>query len=568
MMETSRSQNLENGLLALAFGLALALRLLRLGETPLSDDEARWAMQAFDLTRGARPAIGPQPAYVMLTALAFYVFQASNFAARLIPALFGSALVFAPTFFRDRLGNKAALILAFILALEPGLLSLSRLAGSPIMAVSAVVLAWGLWRAGKIQAAGLLAGVALLSGVSLWLGLLGLVAAYSLSRGFLLASVDKKEEPVPSFDRKDLLTAGGFALGLYLALGSMFLLAPGGLGAGLASIPAYFGGWINFTDVPGTRLLAALLFYQPLALILAIATLARGLPRRDPLTVSLASWLLAALVLAFANPSRQVADLAWALIPLWALAALELARHLIPIQDGTWETLGMMGLTVSILVFAGLNFATISLVSLDATAIQLRWGVLIGALALLALSVGLVAFGWSMQTALQGSLWGALAAAVIYTLTTSIGAAGLRTVRSIEMWPSGPLTMQAGALSGQMNDLARWKTGADRSLDVAVAGLDSPALRWMLRDWNATYSDLTISGDPSLAIVTEQLSSPDLEAAYRGQSFFWRSYPGWNQLTLADWLTWINTRDLPLGQENILLWVRNDVFVNSQNKTP
>jgi hypothetical protein len=566
MLEKSNRQNI---LFALAFGLAVVVRLLRLGEIPLSDDEARWAMQAFDLAKGLHPAIGPQPAYVLLMALVFYVLQASNFFARLLPALAGSALVFTPMFFRDRLGHKAALVLAFVLALEPGLLALSRLAGSPILAVSAVLFAWGLWRTGKIRAAGILAGLALLSGPSLWLGLLSLAAAYGLSRGLIHAPETDANDEAPSaslFDRQNLLTFGAFALGTYLALGSLFLLVPGGLGAGIASIPAYFGGWLDFTDVPGPRLLMALALYQPLALILAIIALVRGLPKREPVTTSVAIWLLAALVLALANPSRQVADLAWALIPLWALAAIEAARHLNAIQDGTWETLGMLALTVAILMFAGLNFASLALQPADPTSAQVRWGVLAGALLLLALSVGLVAFGWSRQTALQGSLWGALLVAVIYTLAASMGAGELRAQRSDEMWSSGTQTMQAAPLLRQINDFSRWKTGTEQALDITVAGLDSPALRWILRDWNATFTDLTIAGNPSLAIASEQLSSPEMEATYRGQTFFWRAYPGWNQAIPADWLRWSLLHEMPQGQENIILWVRNDIFTNS--KTP
>ena len=69
MMDNSRERNLEYGLYALAFGLALTIRLLRLGELPLGDDEARWALQALDLAKGLRPVMGPQPAYVVLTGL-------------------------------------------------------------------------------------------------------------------------------------------------------------------------------------------------------------------------------------------------------------------------------------------------------------------------------------------------------------------------------------------------------------------------------------------------------------------------------------------------------------------
>src|SRR5258706_12797578 len=238
MTDSTRRQNLETVLFALAFGLAIGVRLLRLGEVPLSDDEARWAMQAFDLTKGLHPALGPQPVYVLLTALVFYALQASNFAARLIPALAGSALVFAPMFFRDRLGNKAALALAFVLALEPGLLGMSREAGSPIIAVSAVIFAWGFWRIGNLRAAGILGGMALLSGPALWPGLLGLAVAYGLSRGLFHPSDEKTSDiQEPLFDRQDLIMAGNVLLVTSLSPprpGSPF---PAGAGGGPRSTP-------------------------------------------------------------------------------------------------------------------------------------------------------------------------------------------------------------------------------------------------------------------------------------------------------------------------------------------
>ncbi len=582
MTDSTRRQNLETVLFALAFGLAIGVRLLRLGEVPLSDDEARWAMQAFDLTKGLHPALGPQPVYVLLTALVFYALQASNFAARLIPALAGSALVFAPMFFRDRLGNKAALVLAFVLALEPGLLGMSREAGSPIIAVSAVIFAWGFWRIGNLRAAGILGGMALLSGPALWPGLLGLAVAYGLSRGLFHPSDEKTSDiQEPLFDRQDLIMAGSYALGTYLVLGSLFLLVPGGLGAGLASIPAYLQGWLDFGDVPGLRLVAALAFYQPLAILLAAVSLVRGVRNGDRLVMSLGLWLLAALILALAYSSRQVADLAWALIPLWALASIEAAHYLIAIQDGAWETLGMLALTLAILFFAGSNFITIAVSPLDMNAVARQIGsinltagqvyasVVLGALILLAASVALVAYGWSRQVAFQGSIWGLLVAFSIFTLSASMAAANLRTYRTVELWPSGPRTMQAEVLLGQMNDLSRWSKGTNQALDVFVAGLDSPALHWLLRDWpNVTYSsEPTLTGTPSFVIASDQLSVPELTSAYRGQDFTWRNYPGWNTLVPSDWLRWIILHEVPEGQEKIILWTRSDIFPDSQNTT-
>ena len=564
MTEPSRERNLEFGLFALAFGLALAIRLLRLGELPLTDTEALGAMQAFDLTKGLRPEIGTQPAYVLLTALSFFVLQASNFAARLVPALFGAALTLVPFYFRDRLGSKPAIVLAFFLAFDPGLLALSRQAGSPVIALTAVLFAWGFWRAGNARAAGIWAGVALLAGPLLWPGLLGLAVASGLLRGFFVKE-EGSVSPEP-FDRKLAITFAVFAAGTYILVGSLFLLATGGLSAGLAAIPAYFGGWIDFSDVPGWRLLLGLVTYELLAVLLAIAGLVRGIIRRDALIISLGIWLAVALILALAYPSRQVSDLAWALIPLLVLAALEVSSYLIPIQDGNWETLGMGVFTISILTFAAMNFSSIALFSMDQIALQLRWGILLGSIVLLGLSVLMVAYGWSVLVAVQGSVWGMLIVFAVYSLSTALAAGGLRTYRTVEMWPVGPYTKQAETLVSQMNDLSRGKTGVNASLDVSIAGVDSPSLRWVLRDWPVTVaSGLVVSDNPSMIIGSDQFSRPDLQSTYRGQEFTWRTYPAWNQGLPGDWLRWSILHEFPQGEEKIILWARSDVFIDSQN---
>ncbi len=75
--------------------LPMGLRFVQLGALPLSDYEADWALQALRVVQGLKPAIGPNPAYVHLTAILFYIFGATNFLARFWPALAGSALVLA-----------------------------------------------------------------------------------------------------------------------------------------------------------------------------------------------------------------------------------------------------------------------------------------------------------------------------------------------------------------------------------------------------------------------------------------------------------------------------------------
>ena len=119
----------EQILYLLAFLMALGIRLLNLGDAPLSDFEAGWALQSLALAGGESVVLGAQPGYIFSTLMLFELFGTANFLARLWPALAGSLLVLAPYAFRDQLGQKAAVILAFGFVFDPGMTALSRLAG-------------------------------------------------------------------------------------------------------------------------------------------------------------------------------------------------------------------------------------------------------------------------------------------------------------------------------------------------------------------------------------------------------------------------------------------------------
>jgi predicted membrane-bound mannosyltransferase len=90
------------------------LRLLNLGQSPLTDGEASLALQALQIGQMGTAAFipGPYPAYIFLTGATFSIFGAGEFLARLWPALAGTLLVCVPAFFRHELGRKTALVLA------------------------------------------------------------------------------------------------------------------------------------------------------------------------------------------------------------------------------------------------------------------------------------------------------------------------------------------------------------------------------------------------------------------------------------------------------------------------
>ena len=414
-----------------AFLLALALRFVQLGALPLSDTEAEWALQALNVAQGARPLLGSQLTYILPTSALFFLFGISDFLTRFIPALTGSALILFPYLFRGRLKAVPGLLLAFFLALDPGLVSLSRQAGSLIPALMFVLLAWAFWWHKRPRAAGVFAGLALLSGSTVWAGLLGLGLAWALRHSMETPPASAKAEDkvdeteadasAESVRREDLKVALTFGGATILLAGTMFLLSPNGLSAWLNGLPDYLAGWMRPSGVSGTRLLFALLVYQPLAVLFGLVAVVRGWVQGRRRTIRLSLWLLTATLVALFYPARQVGDLAWVLIPLWALAALELSNHVRVFMEERREVSGVVLLVVILLVFSWLNYAGIALdpqnpVNVTTNVIRIgdtvlfenmpptRYILLLGVLLLLVVSLMMVALGWSARTARLGSV--------------------------------------------------------------------------------------------------------------------------------------------------------------------
>ncbi|HEY5983189.1 MAG TPA: hypothetical protein VIU38_06920 [Anaerolineales bacterium] len=552
----------ETPLYLLALFIGLLVRLIGLGALPLSDLEAGWALQALHVAQGTRVAIGSQPAYVVLTAAIFYMFGgSSNFLARLIPALTGSAMILVPALFRERLKPRPAVILAFALALEPGLTALSRQAGSAIMVVTFTLAAWGLWKRRMTGWAGICAGLALLSGSALWPGLLGLGVAWALFRPFADETKPKprsKSEAARVEARREWLTAATCTLGTIVLLGSMFMLVPGGLSAWIAGLPEYITGWTRNSDISASVMLASLLAYEPLAVLLALVATVRGWLRGSVRVRQLSLWMLVALLVATLQTSRQVTDLAWMLIPMWALAALELGRWLEVSPEERREVLIAAAWCAALLVFVWFDFLQLRRPGLATEQSVRNIIVLVGSIVLLAVSFVLIAAGWSTRVAMHGLAWGLAACLGVYSTGALMAAAGHRNLpNGAELWRPGAQLPMADLLLRTIQDQSAWSDKDMNSQPVVIAGIDSPALEWLLRDRPVEVRTAAGAESKPPMVITPDTQDPVLVTGYRGQSFVWRSKPTWRLFKFAEWLPFHESTH---ENETVILWVRNDLF--------
>ena len=187
---------------------------------------------------------------------------------------------------------------------------------------------------------------------------------------------------------------------------TLFLSVPNGLSSALLSIPSYLQGWIEPSGMRIGWMVISLVAYQPFGLMMAVIAMLRGWLRASRRVIPLSIWLLVSMLLSIFYPAREVADLAWTMIPILALASLELARYLDVRVHERSEVLGATLLTIFLGFFGWLNFASLTWISAGVGGYGLRFWLLIGSFVLLAFSLLFVAFGWSIRAAQLGAVWG------------------------------------------------------------------------------------------------------------------------------------------------------------------
>ncbi len=623
----TKGYTLETFLYLLALALALLVRFASLGHVPLSDAEARLALQALALARGEPALLAAQPGYLVPTALLFALFQPTDWLARFWPALAGSLLAIAPLFYRRWMGRWPALLLAFALALDPGLVSIVRSAGGMSLAISGLALAVGCALSGRALLAGVFAGLALLGGIAFWPGALALalavlaawlllprlqsleagqpaptasmrmpailVATALVAAGFLLvqsgylflsvgvwlaawyagrSGVEDEPGfrwPVPGFDGRLALLA---LLLTVLVAGTGFWRVPAGLSALGGGLPAYAQSYSDFSGVSALRMLVALVIYQPLALILGVWRIVANLFRRSRVDAFLSIAWFFALGLAVLPAGRQVADLGWSLLPLWALAARQ-AWALLPRLDteSRFPALAQMVVQFVLLVFV---FQDLLALNNDINSMienpQLRLVRIIGALVLMVLSGLMLGVGWNWRAAGRGLVLGFGLALVLYSVSALAASSGaLRAQPTDELYRPGPAPLDARLLAETVHDLGLYAHGNGSLLDVTLVGVPSPSLEWALRgEERVDSAEVLPAGVLPAVVITParvQLAAAD---AYRGQDFYWVQQPAWESLTPRQWINWWFYRRTPQPLPDLILWARGDLFFGGAGTTP
>jgi hypothetical protein len=570
-MENKSINRIEAGLIVFAVIAAIAIRFINLGGAPMGDVEAQRAMAALNLAQGKLSAYSVgENLYLVLTALLFSVFSASEFLARFIPAIAGTLVALSPFYFWKRLGRMPALIAVFLLAFDPALVSASRTAGGATLALLSVIALAAAWEKRNAIGVGVCVALGILSGEVFWFGLLTLIVGLLLTRTFSSKSGAKAETAPIGFSWKSALLSGGAAL---LAVGGGLLIGGQALSSVGYGILNFLGGWTKTAAIGALFPLLALILYAPILVIFGVWQGFRSSKAENPVL----SWLFysafLALFLIILYPGRSMDLLVWVTCPLAILAAQLLADELVVKAHWRWPAAGL-GIMLALLLTSFWltvlrldSFGWPDAFAFDGNSTPL-WLWLPLSLFLGFVAIYNVHLAWPDNTRLAIYL----AATILLSFSgvaSAWSAAGLNDYPDNQIWRLDGWNSEEDLFEQTLADYSGWLTRVPTAADIVVQNSDTPSLRWVLRNYeHVAFTDVLPADATPEIVITPNQPTLNLAAEYRGQDFAWDVRPTWSLMLPQEWFRWMVFKKAPQDQQTVLVWVRVDAFPDRAQTNP
>jgi uncharacterized protein (TIGR03663 family) len=538
------SISLEVVIWAALIALAAALRLARLDHLPLTTEESVRAFAAWQTSQGDTPANWPGDMTSALTAHLFSLLGSSEFAARVLPALAGSALValFWPL---SRYVGRAALVAAGLVTFSPLFVHLSRGSLSysfgAFLSLAMVLSLFGYLRTKRSS---YLFALILSMGLALTSDPVSISTAMVVV-AFLAYEIFWRR----SQDATDAVSIIGQNLPVLVTSVLLFL---GALELGFT----HFGTSVDRLDLAGVRQWVDMLalprdglpwhfhpgilasYEAPLLLLGAagyIWLLSRWYVSRGEEISSFQRFLFlwascAGLVIAITT-RREAGQLALLLLPLALLAGTMLERIA---AESTPASLGRaapyLAPVLALAAYIGLVFNQWA----DAGEVGSA-GERIGVILALAAAIALIWMTWTTlgRQAAGGSLALAL---VLLALLTIHGSASVMYGRGSEFLAAERVDPRFFPLQERLVDIEAQTTGP-----IAVHESFLPALGWYLRDVDGVVFARSPAEDAAAVVTLPEESGPP---GYRLQGT-WPVVEGWlpRSVDPLDWWRWLVYRE-------------------------
>jgi len=275
------------------------------------------------------------------------------------------------------------------------------------------------------------------------------------------------------------------------------------------------------------------------------------------------------LLLAVISPVQETLIIAMVNLPLYILTAMQVAKLVGGLSiHSNFVLIAETVVTISLLLFSILNFLNmINFPPGDTISMRNR---ILGTFLPLALWIAftvLLAWGWDSVSSKSGVVIGLGLMLGVLLCGSGWKAAGLGS------YPQNELLTNSGYIVGHkdllqtVEDLSLWNTGQRNRIDVRLVGLNSPSITWALRNFEKMTREEAFPVNDAPSIVISGVDAViQTQSLYRGQMMVWSIQPNSTQAQWQDWPKWFFNRQFPQEKTNILLWVRNDLFKDSNTQ--
>jgi hypothetical protein len=561
------------------YGLILVVgavtRFYNLGHIPLSPEEALQSLSVWTAWQaGADSAQIISPAFFTLTTPLTQLFGYSDSIMRLIPTIFGIALVLVPWWLRSFTGRLGALIAALLIAVSPLFVITSRTANGSSIALFAGLLLVAGWL--NFQNSNNSRWFYVMS-FALGLGLTSGTLFYSILFTFTLALIGERILGPALFknalgnrranyrpDSKTLRNAALIFAATLLLIGTGFLLRLSGIGATARILSDWLVAFLSPASLQDwLRPVSAFLRYELLVVILGGSAVIWATWRGKAFPMLLVYWFMTALLLMFIQRGIMENTLVLSLAGVLLIAAF--VDSVLSVKTGIMKWLLALTITfVGIVIYINLGRYSRLLASDIPVDIRTRTYHLLLIAIVTSVVLLILAILWSSEkrASIQGLVLGLLILLIGFSWSTALWLAKDAANDTREPWVLNATDGDIRLLAATIQQASSQVIGSDVDLDL-VSTIDHPSLAWYLRDMR----DLELGGSLSSTvtasgILTEVDRETQLANDYTGIDLAFSRPESNYTIDSSQFLNrWLFHENLtPINEERLIFWLRSDLM--------
>jgi len=557
----------------LIFGFLI--RVINLGEIPLSDYEAGIALDAQNLISSKGTLFESDQTFLTnVIGILFYFFGTGNFISRISPMTIGTLFILLPALFRRFINRETLLILSSWIAISPTFVSLSRQVDSSILFLFAFgIFVFFLIQKKPIESAIFLVISSLAGKIFFWnLTLLVIVIIYvtlfSTNKGSSLKELIKRY--LDEFKLKKFIVSFLISYILISTFGFVFPNQFSGISRSFLEFIKLFSGASQVGSLG--EITRSFIFYEIATLFFGIIGLIWLIKKKPVSGYFILGFVTINLILIILVKEKLLIWNVFLILPFMISGSFFLSRALIIPKEKLNKTLLITAIAFAILIFIGLAFSSMFTnqnQAVDQANIRVLY--ILAGFALI-VGAGLLA-GWAISWDIAGKSYLLLSLAIftIFTISSMWNAGGLRKPFQNELLRIDQIPMDEDLLIDTLTDFSSWNYKNDYMLNILVIDNELPSIKWSLRNFSNVRYEKSIPRNENFdVVITSNNLILEQSDSFRGQDILWHSEPQWQEMGLSETTKWILTRRISnkiQSQKSLIIWVRNSLVPGIENNS-